>query len=174
MKRHSEIINHPEFGLVGVINLTKGQQTIVSLPDFEYLRQFNWQYFKAPNMKTGYVRRTIHIGKNKTKTIHMHQEILGTIPGMQSDHINTNGLDNRRENLRFATRSQNCCNRNLNIRNKSGVKGVRWDKRQKRWVVRVKSAGVYVFDKKFKDFEVAERAYQNAIKEFHGEFANVG
>ncbi len=63
----------------------------------------------------------------------MHRVILGTPPGLFTDHVNGNQLDNRRENLRVCTPSQNQANKKLSKNNTSGHKGVEHVKKINRW-----------------------------------------
>lgn len=87
------------------------------------------------------------------------------------DHANRNGLDNRRINLRPATRSQNGANRAPDRRNTSGYKGVHWDRGASRWVAKIKSGGSQVRLGYFRDPAEAARAYNQAALEVFGEFA---
>lgn len=96
----------------------------------------------------------------------------GYIPE-QIDHINRNTFDNRIENLRPATSTQNMSNRGIFVNNKSGCKGVCWHKRLKKWQVSVgvnkKQRHIGYFD----DFELAELVALEARDKFHGKFANL-
>jgi hypothetical protein len=69
------------------------------------------------------------------KKIRLHKFIM---PGGRVDHINNNGLDCRKDNLRLCTQAQNCQNLKLSIKNRSGVRGVSWDARQGKWQAIVK------------------------------------
>jgi len=95
------------------IKLTQGKFAIVDDCDFEWLNQWKWHY------SAGYV-----VSKMGGKNIYLHRFILQTPPKMDTDHINHNKLDNRRKNLRVATRSQNKQNTLISRANKSGFKGV--------------------------------------------------
>lgn len=88
------------------IPLTQGLSAQVSAEDFERISAFKWHAIKCANR--WYARRSERQGPRMVAT-YMHRQILG---GDLIDHINGDGLDNRRENLRVATASQN----NLNIR----------------------------------------------------------
>ncbi len=70
--------------------------------------------------------------------IWMHRLINNTPEGFETDHINRDRLDNRKENLRTCTTLQNQANRGINKNNTSGVKGIYWARRDKRWVARIK------------------------------------
>lgn len=89
------------------------------------------------------------------------------------DHKDNSILHNRIENLRKATRKQNCLNTRISCRNTSGVKGVSWDKNRKKWQVQVvvngkKSSG------RFESIEAAEAFAKSTRERIHGEFHNHG
>ena len=88
------------------------------------------------------------------------------------DHIDNDPLNNRIENLRECTFSENRCNVKKSKNNTSGEKGVVWSKKENKWVVRISKSGVRYFVGKFKDFESAKSAIRIKRKELHGDFAN--
>jgi hypothetical protein len=90
------------------------------------------------------------------------------------DHINNIKHDNRIENLRESTHSENCLNRKLRSDNVSNSKGVSWVEANKAWRVRVSDHGVRKFLGYYKDFEVANLVATEARKKYHKEFANHG
>ncbi len=89
------------------------------------------------------------------------------------DHINRDRVDNRTDNLREATASENSQNQSMYKNNKSGFKGVSWFKRDKKWVAQIKIDGkkkhLGYFDCKVE----AAIAYNEAAIKHHGEFANI-
>jgi hypothetical protein len=87
------------------------------------------------------------------------------------DHINGDRADNRIENLRPATRSENQCNRNALASNTSGYPGVSWHKASKAWLVRVMKNGKTVVQKYFKDLELAGLVATEARSLYHGAYA---
>ena len=89
------------------------------------------------------------------------------------DHINGDRSDNRIENLRAATRSENQCNRNALANNTSGYPGVSWHKKSKAWVVRVMKNGKTVVHQYFKDLELAGLVATEARALYHGEYAKI-
>jgi hypothetical protein len=103
----------------------QGQKIIVDASCIELAKQHTW-YINV----CGYVRNSI---KKKNgihqKSISLHRLLLNTTQDKLTDHINGNKLDNRLSNLREATPKQNCINRGLSYRNKTGIKGVRYLKR---------------------------------------------
>jgi len=105
-------------------------------------------------------------GKNQ---IHMHREIINAPADLQVDHINGNGLDNRRENLRLCTNAENARNRRLSKNNTTGYKGVDLDANRYRAQIRVGQKFVYLG--RFDDPIEAAKAYDAAAREHYGEFA---
>jgi hypothetical protein len=87
------------------------------------------------------------------------------------DHVNNNRLDNRLENLRPATRSENQCNRFALSNNKSGYPGVNWHKHAKSWYVRVMKDGKSHIIGYFKDLELAGLVATEARSLYHGAYA---
>lgn len=90
------------------------------------------------------------------------------------DHIDGNPLNNRIENLRAVTESQNQYNRSFQRNNKTGIKGVSWDKSQKRWKARIGIDGKDILLGHFNNINDAENAVKEARIKYHGEFANFG
>jgi hypothetical protein len=98
----------------------------------------------------------------------------GELPeqGYDVDHINMDRSDNRIENLRLATRSQNMMNMPAHVDSKSGIKGVSWREDTKKWSVRVTIGnGVYKSFGSYDNLELAELVAQEAREKYHGEFA---
>lgn len=87
------------------------------------------------------------------------------------DHINMDKSDNRIENLRLATKSENMLNRGAQKNNTSGLKGAYYNKRQKSWYSRIKFEGVDKFLGYFAGPEEAHEAYKTASMNIHGEFS---
>lgn len=103
----------------------------------------------------------------------MHRLILGAMPGQIVDHINHDGLDNRRCNLRFVTASQNQWHSRPGKRNKSGYKGVCFDKTHGRWKARIQALGKKHHLGNFPSPQAAALAYDRAALALHGEFARL-
>jgi hypothetical protein len=90
------------------------------------------------------------------------------------DHIDNNRLNNKIENLREATRSQNQHNRKLNTNNKSGAKNVSWNQHNLSWRVRINFNKKLKFIGYYADIELAKLAAIEAREKYHGTFANHG
>lgn len=87
------------------------------------------------------------------------------------DHIDGNPLNNKIENLRPATRSQNMRNAKIHKTNTSGVKNVHWSKIDKKWIVMLRYAGTKKYFGSFDDIELADLVAQEARDKFHGQYA---
>lgn len=159
------------------IKLGNGMSVKVDDEDFEYLNQFKWQYFKNAHNNNFYARRIVYLkGNKKTRKIRMHREILGLTdknPKILVDHINHDGLDNRKINLRICNSSENAANSLKRKSNKSGYKGVHWNKKHKQYYAQI----VVNRSKKhlgcFENPVEAAKAYDAAAVKYHGEFALV-
>jgi len=144
------------------IPLTQGKEAHVDDQDYEHLIPWHW----VPAVHGKYVVRT---GGH-----YMHTEVarlMGFPPELIPDHKNENGLDNQRENLRPATKSQNMMNRGLDRNNKSGFKGVCWYKARGKWICYITVMNRRLHLGYFDDKIEAAKAYNAAAKKHFGEFA---
>lgn len=148
------------------IELTQGKVALVDDKDYEYLSQWKWRAMKKQN--TWYAVRTTY---NPTRVILMHREIMNAPNDKQVDHINRNGCDNRRKNLRLCTNQQNGANRGAQKNNTSGYKGVYWHKTKSKWNAKIKVSGKKIHLGYYQSVKDAAKAYDKAADEFFGEFA---
>ena len=146
------------------IPLTRGKATIID-PEDAYLAAWRWR----SNSYSYAVRDQLVDGKRAT--VFMHNLILPSDCGMDVDHINRNPLDNRRANLRLATRGQNNANRSTQRNNTSGFRGVGWWKTRGKWRAIIKVNGrtrtIGVFD----DPIAAAKARDSVALDAFGSFA---
>lgn len=142
-----------------LIELTQEAVAQVDDGDYAWLTKYRWQLFKGENGQR-YARRTDAAGR----CVWMHREILGLKHGDKrvSDHINDDGLDNRRANIRIATQSQNA---GRSRRGKVGLRGAVFHRGK--WVASI--GGTHLG--RFNTPEEANAAYAKAAKERYGEFA---
>jgi hypothetical protein len=160
------------------IPLTKGYVALVDDEDYESLSRFKWYAEEDDGGKRVYAFRNVRDAvTRKRRTISMHRSILGTPPGMDTDHINKNSLDNRRGNLRVATRPQNASNtRTLKPARASPTskyRGVSWTDRSPHWVAQIKMNGEHRSIGRFRNERTAAYAYDDAAYATFGEFATL-
>jgi len=159
------------------ILLTGGKSTIVSSEDFEYLNQWKWCLLCKSYASGGYVVRGGEMVDGKRPTILMHRVILErmgfNLDKLETDHINRNGLDNRRLNLRAVTDFENNLNRSLPKHNTSGYMGVVSDKRlkKKKWQAQIYINGKHIRLGSFFSKLEATKKYQEGRKKYFGRFA---
>jgi hypothetical protein len=119
--------------------------------------------------KNGVYFATTTFTKNgKSHEVRLHRVIAGVPPGIMIDHKNRNTLDNRRENLRWCTASQNNRNQGDHDRNKTGYKGV--TKVRNRYKAKIMLDGKHIHIGYFKTPEEASMAYELTAQELFGEF----
>lgn len=152
--------------------LGDGQFTILDQKDYYPLSKFKW-YITGFDGKF-YAVRNFTIDNIRTKMVSMHRELINAPKGLFVDHKNGNSLDNRKSNLRLATRGQNLCNSKRNKDNcTSKYRGVSWNKRRNKWRIGLQSEGKCVVSRLFANELDAARAYDRAAIKHHGEFAHL-
>ncbi len=147
-----------------LIPLTQGQFAIVDADDYEELSRYKWHVNKGG--RTYYAR-----SQKKGKDIKMHRLIMGAPKGLFVDHINHNGLDNRKQNMRLCTRLENIRNQLPRRGGSSQYKGVGWHKKTKKFVARITYKGKRTSLGYYDDEIEAAKAYDKKAKELFGEFA---
>jgi hypothetical protein len=110
--------------------------------------------------------------KGKTQAALLHRVIMGAGCREQVDHINGNGLDNRRCNLRLCTHSENQWNRTKYKNNTSGYKGVFYHEKTNKWEAGIRKDGKRIYLGVFTDPASAHEAYKSKALELYGEYAH--
>ena len=149
------------------IQLTQGKVALVNDEDFEKLNQFKWHLAKY--RKSSYAIRNITVN-GKQKKIPMHCAVMN---GKGIDHIDHNGLNNQRSNLRFCTKSENAMNNQKQKNCTSIYKGVYFFKRDKKWMAHIELNGKQTYLGTFSSEVDAALAYNEKAIELFGEFANL-
>jgi hypothetical protein len=159
------------------IPLTKGYKALVDKADYERLSQYKWYFcLKAKGDKTGYAIHDFRanpeiIKKYGSRHISMHRFLLNPKKDRNIDHINGDGLDNQRKNLRVCTQSQNAANMKKRITSTNKYKGIEKSNFAERWFARIRVDGKRVYLGCYKTPEAAATAYNIAAIEHFGDFA---
>lgn len=147
-----------------MITLTQGRVTLVDDEDFERLSKHRWYY------STGYARRCIR-EDGKKKTIRMHREIMNPAKGLDIDHVDHDGLNNCKFNMREVTRAQNTRNKQCRGTGTSSYKGVYFLKRTQKFVAQIELNYKNMHLGYFADERLAAQAYNDAAVKYHGPYA---
>jgi len=155
------------------IMLTLDKVALVDDADYAMVSQFKWSTLKTRGGRW-YAVRCLWL-ENKQRYIYMHRFILGTPPGMDTDHEDGNGLNNQRYNLRAATKSQNHANAKIGSFDgkSSRYKGVSWHKRAHRWRAQVYCKYSTIYLGLFDSEESAALAYNKRAMQVFGDFARL-
>lgn len=159
-----------------------GSEILIDDEDYEIVSKYTWHIRKAKN--TNYARTNIRISVGKQRGIHLHRLITNCPRNMMIDHINGNGLDNRRCNLRIVTRSQNLMNsKKPEGEHTSQYKGVcltKWGKVSKKtgiqkykWRTEIRKDTKGILIGYFETEIEAALAYNQKAIELFGEFAKL-
>ncbi len=144
------------------IQLTQVKSTVVSQLDFAYLMQWKWRFIKS-HSNGGYAVRWAPGTKNPRELVFMHNVVAERMKiGKRPDHHNQNKLDNRRSNLRSATKGQQEANKGLQKNNESGFRGVSWRKDRQKWHAQIWIDRKRIHLGYWKTKKAAARAYNRA------------
>lgn len=152
------------------IMVGNGLSAQVDDEDYGWLNQYKW-HLGTKKCGTQYAIRHLYIN-GKRSTITMHQDILKTPKGMCTDHINGNGLDNQKRNIRICTPSENCMNRKPQG-GTSKYKGVSLHSIGGRWKCRIKTKGKIYNLGHYDSEEEAARKYNEVASSMFGKFARL-
>jgi len=147
-----------------------GRVALVDNEDRRLVARYSWHLLESPrkNRKPAlYAYATIR-QDGREVTLYMHQLIGGWA---MTDHINGDGLDNRRSNLRPVTPAQNAQNRRPHACGSSRYKGVMWSRRAGKWEARISNGGRKRYLGLYVNEEDAALAYNVAALETYGDYA---
>jgi hypothetical protein len=157
---------------VRFVPLTRGKFAKVDDGDFANVSRLNWCAFEARANGRGYTwyAATTEKVAGKNRPLLLHRYLLQAKIGEKIDHCDGDGLNNRRKNIRVATSSENGWNSGKR-KGPSRFKGVFWS--VGKWEARIRSHPKSIHLGRFDIEEEAARAYDEAARRLHGEFARV-
>lgn len=144
-----------------------GLFAIIDAEDAERIAGYRWRAERGKHT----VYAVANVERGSRKTVKLHRLILDAPSGVEVDHVNRQGLDCRRQNLRLATHQDNQRNRAKQLGNSSRYKGVGWHKATRSWRARIKVDNRTEELGGFSDEEAAARAYDRRARVAFGEFA---
>lgn len=158
-------------GDVAYVPLTKGFEAVIDTADVPLVGNYNW-CAQVCREHVYAIRMSPRDPVTKKQTLIIMHRVLTDAPvGMDVDHRDRDGLNNRRSNLRVCTKSQNAFNRKRMSTNTSGVKGVSLDRASGKWTAYVCVDGVNSIVGRFKTLAEAKAARSGAAAMMHREFA---
>ena len=158
---------------------SNGYRVKVDDEDYSELAKYNWKAKRRTEGRTMYAYAKIYSQEEKRRVqISMHRLIMGFPEGKQVDHIDWDGLNNQKSNLRICTANDNC--RWVRPRSNTGYLGVSRQEYKKNdgtlsvsYKSAIKANGVQYWLGTFKTLQAAVSAYNNKAQELFGEFANI-
>ena len=159
------------------IPMTRGVEALIDVDDIEKVRPFNWTARISHKLREGFTPSyyaEAHIPGDCKKTVFLHNLLMNPEDGLQVDHIDRNGLNCVRSNMRFGTQQQNSYNKNppRKVRPYRGVyKSVYDGVEAKTWTAKVMVSGKYIYSYGHQTESEAAEAYNELAKKYHGEFA---
>jgi hypothetical protein len=156
------------------IPLSQGKYAVIDDNDYQLVSKHKW--YTKNCTRIFYARTNLHIGRNRRSILYMHRLIMDAPKEMQVDHIDNDGLNNQRKNLRICTVAENTRNSRKHSQNKSGYKGVWFNNAcgpEKPWVSAITLNGKAIHIGVFSSPEEAALAYNKKALELFGEFASL-
>jgi hypothetical protein len=157
-------------GNIAFVTLTKGYHAIIDAIDVERVTGWNWSVVVSSGV--AYACRSERSGGVR-RVVMMHRVIIDAPIGMEVDHKDGDSLNNRRLNLRLATRCQNNQNQRRPVSNTSGVKGVQFERRRGKWRAIIYANRKNIWLGYFSSRDAAREAYAKASRKYHGEFGRL-
>lgn len=154
------------------IKLTQGKVALVDDEDYEWMNQWKWYAAKGKG-NSFYAQRIASKINGKRITVLMHRLIMKDCAGLTIDHIDGNGLNCQKYNLRKCTQRENSRNRGACKNSTSRFVGVGWHKHKKKWTAQINPNGICISIGTFSKEEDAAIAYNEYAKKYFGEFARL-
>lgn len=160
--------NEEDYTNAVCVRTTRGKHVVIDVDDFEFVSSRTWRIHLGWN-NTPYATTSVEIGE-RLRSRSIHRLLMNPPSGMVVDHRNRNTLDNRRQNLRICTRTENTRNR-VSRTGTSIYKGVFWVAVRSRWVAKLLHDKKQVWLGAYQTEEEAAEAYNRAAVHYFGEFA---
>lgn len=158
---------------IAYVPLTQGLFAMIDIEDADVVGRYNWRAAYRDRGRCFYaVRSQKREGKPHIEQS-MHVFLLGYVGGLQVDHIHGKTLDNRRSQLRRATKSQQKMNSGMYASNTTGIKGIYWRERDQQWSASISVRCHLMHLGQYDLREDAIAAREAAEKKYFGEFARV-
>lgn len=157
------------FGESAYVPLTKGHLAIIDSADVNLIVSYHW-HAKEKFFSDGRLKCVYAVSRYRNKSTYLHRIILDCQDGLLVDHIDGDGLNNKRSNLRIATHSENSRNQRYRTDNKSGVKGVAFHKDTGKWQAFIRVGNKQRHLGLFANKENAAIARASASSMHYGEF----
>lgn len=168
---HGKVIRQPRDNGDGTysIPLTKGHEATIDAADLSLVSGFNWS--AVVSRKTVYASRAARRG-DLPRNIIMHRVILDAPEDMQVDHIDGNGLNNTRANLRICTQAENMLNKSTYVNSPTGYRGV-YPLPSGRFIARIRVDGKWINLGTYETAEEAAIERDKASIIHYGDFARL-
>lgn len=156
------------------ISTKKYPNTFALVDDEDYKKLIKKKWCVKKGRTVSYAVNSTRVkGLGEVFTVGMHRIVMDLPIGepQEIDHIDGNGLNNQKANLRVCTRSENMRNTGVHVDNTSGYKGVTWHGQNKKWQVFIRDDGKPRYLGTFTCLIKAAKAYDAGARKYHGEFA---
>ena len=153
----------------GITNNLGGVEFFIDKEDYDKCKDICWSAQKVDKCKTYYIHgKTTYCGNCE----YIHRFILGLDSSNKNvvDHIDHNGTNNKKENLRTVTHSQNAMNM-ANYKNNGTIHGVNWNEEAKLWIVEIWANKKRIYLGNYDDYEIAVKARKEAEEKYFGEYS---
>ncbi len=157
------------------VPLTQNKRTLIDMSDWEKVAPYQWHILRNHRLKKHRAKLYVYgwINTPVRRKVLLHRFLMVEPKGLEIDHKDHDSLNNRRSNLRAATRSQNARNMRRNLDGSSRFLGVSRRRDCDRWQAQIKSDGYSIGLGLFKHEEDAAYAYDKMARLIHREYANL-
>lgn len=159
-------------GDLAFIKLSQNLEAVIDASDAPLVAGRNWH--AVLNRNVFYARSCGRAESGKRRMVPLHRLLMSPPDGLLVDHIDGDGLNCRRSNMRLATVAENTRNQRLSVANKSRRRGVLWHKKQQKWVAYIGVSGRTLHLGRFDDLEEAAAKRAEAEAKYYSEFSNSG